>query len=113
MENSYAPTDAAMDEKLEKEALQVVREFDKGKLDLETTLEVLLEIDKLEEYNYDQHKLSYRRVLEDQPWKKCSCEVCRALGVEVIIFRGNDRNRRRGFHNTHVFYKRFRKLIDE
>jgi hypothetical protein len=22
----------------------------------------------------------------------------------VAIFRGNNRNRRRGFHNTHVFY---------
>jgi len=24
--------------------------------------------------------------------------------VEVAIFRGNNRNRRRGFHNTRVFY---------
>jgi Queuine tRNA-ribosyltransferase len=98
-------------QKLERQALTAVREYDRGSLDLETTLETLLEIDKLEQYNYDQHKLLYRRVLEDQPWKKCSCEVCQALGIEVIIFRGNDRNRRRGFHNTHVFYKRFRKLI--
>jgi hypothetical protein len=98
-------------QKLEKEALQAVREFDRGQLDLEAALDVLLEIDRLEEYNYEQHKLLYRKVLEDQPWKKCSCEICRDLGVEVIIFRGNDRNRRRGFHNTHVFYKRFRKLI--
>ena len=26
----------------------------------------------------------------------------------MLIFRGNNRNRRRGFHNTHVFYS----LID-
>lgn len=97
-------------QKLEREALQAVREFDRGKLDLETALDVLLEIDRLEQYNYEQHKILYRKVLEDQPWKKCSCEICRALGIEVIIFRGNDRNRRRGFHNTYVFYKRFRKL---
>ena len=25
--------------------------------------------------------------------------VCKQIGVEVIIFRGADRNRRRGFHN--------------
>lgn len=93
-------------QKLEQQALKAVREYDKGTLDLETTLEMLLEIDKVEQYNYDQHKQLYRRVLEDQPWKKCSCEICSNLGVEVIIFRGNDRNRRRGFHNTHVFYKR-------
>ncbi|MFL5664449.1 MAG: hypothetical protein ACJ8BW_24345 [Ktedonobacteraceae bacterium] len=99
-------------QRLEQEALKAVRAYDRGMLDLETTLELLLEIDKLEEYNYEQHKVSYRRVLEDKPWKTCSCEVCRDLGIEVIIFRGNDRNRRRGFHNTYVFYKRFRKLIE-
>ncbi len=100
-------------QELERKALKALRAYDKGELDLETTLETLLEIDKLEQYNYEQHKQLYRRVLEDQPWKKCSCEICRDLGVEVIIFRGNDRNRRRGFHNTYVFYKRFRKLLEQ
>ncbi|HXR66906.1 MAG TPA: tRNA-guanine transglycosylase DpdA, partial [Ktedonobacteraceae bacterium] len=99
-------------QKLEREALLAVRDYDRGDLDLETTLNTLLEIDRLEEYNYDQHKELYRKVLTDMPWKKCTCEVCRQIGVEVIIFRGNDRNRRRGFHNTYVFYKRFRKLIE-
>jgi hypothetical protein len=99
-------------QELERQALKALCAYDKGELDLETTLETLLEIDKLEQYNYDQHRQLYRRVLEDQPWKRCLCEICRDLGVEVIIFRGNDRNRRRGFHNTYVFYKRFRKLIE-
>jgi hypothetical protein len=27
------------------------------------------------------------------------------LGIDVAIFRGNNRNRRRGFHNTHRFYE--------
>ena len=104
---------ATVDElkKLEQNALKAVRAYDKGELDIETTLEIVLEIDKLEEYNYDQHKVLYRRVLEDQPWKKCGCEICKEIGVEVILFRSNDRNRRRGFHNTFVFYKRFRQLI--
>ena len=100
-------------QKLEGDALKAIREYDCGKLDLEKTLDVLLEIDRIEQYNYSQHRTLYRKVLEDQPWKKCSCAICRDLGVEVIIFRGNDRNRRRGFHNTHIFYKRFRKLIGD
>lgn len=99
-------------QKLEQQALKAVRDYDKGRLDLETTLDAVLEIDKVEQYNYEQHKQLYRKVLEDQPWKKCPCEICRDLGIEVIIFRGNDRNRRRGFHNTYVFYKRFRRLMD-
>lgn len=98
-------------QRLEKNALKAVRAYDKGQLSIEETLDVLLEIDRIGEYDYDQHLPLYRRVLEDQPWKKCGCEVCRELGVEVIIFRGNDRNRRRGFHNTYVFYKRFRELV--
>jgi hypothetical protein len=98
--------------KLEQQALKAVREYDKGALDLETTLELLLRIDEIEEYDYESHKILYRKVLEDQPWKKCSCVICRDLGIEVIIFRANDRNRRRGFHNTYVFYKRFHKLME-
>ena len=96
---------------VEQDALKAVRAYDRGELDLETTLAVLLEIDRLEEHNYDQHKLLYRQVLEDQPWKKCQCEICRDAGVEVVIFRSNDRNRRRGFHNTYVFYRRLQALL--
>jgi hypothetical protein len=99
-------------QKLERDALRAVREYDRGLLDLETTLEVLLEIDRLEAYNYEQHQQLYRRVLSDRPWRSCPCEICRQLGIEVMIFRSNDRNRRRGFHNTYVFYQRFRQLLD-
>ncbi len=41
----------------------------------------------------------YRETLADRPWERCDCGVCRSAGVEVILFRGNNRNRRRGFHN--------------
>lgn len=49
----------------------------------------------------------YERTLRDQPWKACPCAVCQDpnVGVEVVLFRGNNRNRRRGFHNTYVFYE--------
>lgn len=52
-----------------------------------------------------------RRTLEDRPWQKCGCAICRASGVEVVIFRGNNRNRRRGFHNTYVFYQLLQKVM--
>jgi len=45
------------------------------------------------------------RTLEDRVWQRCRCSVCLRWGVEVLIFRGNNRNRRRGFHNTHMFYE--------
>ncbi len=40
-----------------------------------------------------------QRTLADRPWASCPCPVCRELGIEVILFRGANRNRRRGFHN--------------
>jgi hypothetical protein len=53
----------------------------------------------------------YRRTLEDRPWEKCACTICQNIGVEVVIMRGNNRNRRRGFHNTYVFFNEFKKRL--
>ena len=53
-----------------------------------------------------------QRTLEHQPWKRCSCDVCRAIGVEVIIFRSSNRNKRRGFHNLHVFAQRLARHVN-
>jgi len=53
-------------------------------------------------------KEKYRRTLEAKPWEHCPCEVCRSLGIHVLIFRGTNRNKRRGFHNTWTFYRRLK-----
>ncbi|MBV0924758.1 queuine tRNA-ribosyltransferase tRNA-guanine transglycosylase [Halomicroarcula limicola] len=49
----------------------------------------------------------YRDLLNAKPWKRCDCPICTRNGIEVAIFRGNNRNRRRGFHNTRRFYDQF------
>jgi len=51
----------------------------------------------------------YRKTLRSQPWDRCDCPICENLGIEVAIFRGNNRNRRRGFHNTYRFYQQFKR----
>lgn len=48
----------------------------------------------------------YYETLLKRPWERCECAICRHLRVEVIIFRGNNRNRRRGFHNTWQLYRK-------
>jgi hypothetical protein len=53
------------------------------------------------------HLPDYRELLGDRPWEDCSCDICEEYGIEVAIFRGNNRNRRRGFHNTRQFYDQF------
>jgi hypothetical protein len=112
--------------RLEQKALDSMRKFDKNELDLSDTLDALLEYDQLLELPRDgkvdqgktqrrvaKHGKLYQRLLEDKPWQKCDCPICQDLGVEVVIFRGNDRNRRRGFHNTYIFYKRFQEMLTQ
>jgi hypothetical protein len=55
----------------------------------------------------------YMRTLQDRPWEKCDCVICKDVGIEVIIFRGNNRNRRRGFHNTYIFYTLLKKILQD
>src|SRR5204862_2513321 len=52
---------------------------------------------------------SYRRTLEDRPWEACACRTCREGGIESVIFRSSNRNKRRGIHNLHVFYQHLTK----
>lgn len=99
--------------KLEQNALGALRRYDKGEETLENTLNAVLEYDKFIGDDRDIHKVLYREVLEDMPWKKCPCKICQQIGIETIIFRGNNRNRRRGFHNTYVFYKQLKKLYPD
>jgi muconolactone delta-isomerase len=49
----------------------------------------------------------YKRLLRTTPWKDCDCTICSEHSIEVAIWRGNNRNRRRGFHNTKRFYEQF------
>jgi hypothetical protein len=55
----------------------------------------------------EDNRDGYRDLLLDRPWDECECPVCTDLGIDVAIFRGNNRNRRRGFHNTRRFYDQF------
>jgi len=52
----------------------------------------------------------YRRTLTSRPWENCSCTLCRQHGIQIAIFRGAERNKRRGFHNLSVLGRRVRAL---
>lgn len=96
---------------MEQAALTALRKYDQYLIGIEETLEVVLAYDDLIDEDRERNIELYQRTLEDRPWKRCGCKICRELGIEVIIFRGNNRNRRRGFHNTYVFYKKFKELF--
>ena len=93
---------------LEKEALSALIEYNQGNLDIESTLKKVMDYDNLLFRN--SHKdikveVKYRKTLKDQPWKECQCEICKDIGIHVVIFRGSNRNKRRGFHNINVVTK--------
>lgn len=90
--------------KLEKSALDAMAGLDEGSVSVDAAVEALRRYDDFTETPW-KHEAAYRRVLEAKPWKTCECAVCRQLGHHVILFRGAERNRRRGLHNTWVFYR--------
>ena len=97
--------------RLERECLDRLRSYDKDGAGVEAVLDAICEYAELLGTQKDR-SAEYRRTLEAMPWKQCRCTVCREIGVEVIMFRGADRNRRRGFHNLAVFSKRLRRELD-
>jgi len=99
-------------QKLEHNCLAAMKAFDKGELNVEQTLEILGEYDALITEDRKGTIPLLRKTLEASPWKHCPCAICKEYGVQVIIFRGNNRNRRRGFHNTHAFYRLFQQVLN-
>lgn len=91
--------------RLQEECLAAVRKFDNGRGNVSQTVRLLLEYHVLISEGGPDMRVEYERTLMAQPWKNCPCHICKTWGVEVMIFRGNNRNRRRGFHNTYVFYR--------
>ncbi|WP_028116268.1 tRNA-guanine transglycosylase DpdA [Ferrimonas senticii] len=98
---------------LERLTLKALRAYDNREIELESTLNVLMEYETLHagEDKAGKIRASYMRTLSDRPWEKCDCEVCQSIGINVIIFRGAERNRRRGFHNIQVLYKKLQHTL--
>ena len=90
--------------RLERASLAAMKLFDQDRCTSDQALEPILE------YHFllggkPKQVTAYKRVLEARPWRRCGCEVCKQLRYHVIVFRGAERNRRRGFHNIWTFYQ--------
>lgn len=90
---------------LEQKCLRFMDEFGAGKRKSRSVLAALQAYEQIHSPARTRVE-AYRETLEAAPWRDCACDVCRALGHHVILFRGAERNRRRGFHNVWVFYQR-------
>jgi hypothetical protein len=92
--------------KLELACLKSLKRFDQQGGSVPRLLKLLRDYDEIHDGRKDRSE-DYAKTLEDRPWKQCPCRVCRELGIHVVIFRGAERNRRRGFHNLYVTYHHF------
>ena len=111
--------------KCEKEALRELRLLDEGTSTMENALDAIRTywaLIKSEDAktnpikaNKEMATLTSRVIptLKNMPWKECTCKICRDIGVEVVIFRGNNRNRRRGMHNLAVYADKIQTLRSE
>lgn len=108
--------------RMEKKALIALRRFDTGDATADEVVdsvnsysrEFLWNEKKSQSSNQsalDKSEMAVRRTLEHKPWKSCSCRVCREAGIEAVIFRGSNRNKRRGFHNLSVYYDHLKRWI--
>ena len=94
--------------RLENDALKKIRLYASNKTTISETQKAI--------FDYENYTLGksciekYVRVLKEKPWTKCDCPMCLKLGIEVIIYRGTNRNKRRGFHNLFHFYRELLKV---
>lgn len=88
---------------LQSKVLSNLRELDSGRLSVSEFLETLRDYDKDRCQTLSRE---YERTLLERPWERCGCILCKELGIHVVVFRSNERNMRRGFHNLWNFYRR-------
>ncbi len=93
-------------EQQESAALKLLSQYDKEQVGVGEVLDAVLAYDenlaRSSETKSMQEK--YRRTLTERPWRECECNFCRELGIHMLIFRGANRNKRRGAHNTLMLY---------
>ncbi|MEV5412986.1 tRNA-guanine transglycosylase DpdA [Thermopolyspora sp. NPDC052614] len=95
----------------ERECMKRLRAYDAGAETVDRVIEILEEYEQLAEPEKKKSKISdYKVTLEAKPWKSCKCTICSTHGIEIVIFRGSERNKRRGFHNLSVFATKMHRI---
>ena len=91
---------------MENKCLSNLEKFDGTETSRQEVLDSINEYGPLlQRKGEDNHFLEkHKALLINRPWEKCRCPFCKTAGINVIIFRGSNRNKRRGLHNTWVFY---------
>jgi hypothetical protein len=107
---------------LEQIALRTLREYDQGRGSVQGTVDAVMDYyrflvlgegddEKAQARTLEKVRERLVRTLDARPWKQCDCAICRSVGVEVIIFRASNRNKRRGIHNLGVYHRHLKNTL--
>jgi len=107
----------------EQAALETLRRFDRGEATLRAAVDAVLAYATFlgkaksgevatQEKVLAKTERDLERTLSAAPWRLCGCEICTAIGIDVIIFRGSNRNKRRGMHNLGVYYRHLQRTLE-
>jgi hypothetical protein len=86
---------------LEHACMRTLADYDQDECSVDAPLDALAAYDSF--LGEPDRQGEYWRTLHDRPWRSCPCGICTDVGIQVVIFRGTERNKRRGFHNLFVF----------
>ena len=98
--------DLASLETQESQVIKLLCQYDRDEVSIKEVLDAVIEYDERLTRSSDVRSLraTYERTLKDRPWRSCDCPFCKQAGIHVLIFRGTNRNKRRGAHNTLMLY---------
>ncbi|QPF71467.1 hypothetical protein G8A07_00040 [Roseateles sp. DAIF2] len=111
-------------QKMEAQALDAMRAYHRTGMAIDSTLDAITEYqhflvkgnvggDEEEAKALKKQRELIRRTLEEKPWQRCGCDICKQAGVEVIIFRASNRNKRRGMHNLGVYHQHVQRTLNK
>jgi hypothetical protein len=93
----------------ERNTLRTLRSFEGSPKQVKACLDALGEYETICRAK-KSYLEGYERTLRAVPWRSCRCALCRRHGIEIAIFRGTERNKRRGFHNVSVLAEKMARL---
>ena len=93
-------------EQQERDVLRLLSLYDSYQGSVGEVLDAVLDYDRHLDRSSETKSMraQYKRTLMDRPWQSCQCNFCEDLGIHMLIFRGANRNKRRGAHNTLMLY---------
>ena len=93
-------------ERMERDVLRLLASYEEEQASIDSVLDAICDYDQhlARSNDYSSKRSQYRRTLEQRPWTSCDCRFCATLGIHMLVFRGANRNKRRGAHNTLMLY---------